>query len=93
MYEDNTVCIKMIENPVVSRQNKVIEPDCHFVRDHHRRDNIRVQKVNTTNQITDTLTKKPFEYMDRPFQSIEIRCWIMSAHGGLLEICTDIRYV
>ena len=34
IYEDNSACIKMVENPVVSGKNKFVELNIHFVRDH-----------------------------------------------------------
>ena len=57
LYEDNKACIKMIENPVISGRNKYVELDCHFVRDHHVLNNIRVKKISTQNQRADLLTK------------------------------------
>ena len=57
LKEDNSACVKMIQNPVVSGRNKHIEPDMHFVRDHHQLQHIRVKKIDTEKQIADLLTK------------------------------------
>ena len=57
LKEDNSVCVKMIENPVVSGRNKHIELDMHFVRDHHQLQHIRVKKINSEKQTTDLMTK------------------------------------
>ena len=47
----------MIENPVISGRNKYVELDCHFVRDHHQLNHIRVKKISTQHQRADLLTK------------------------------------
>ena len=47
VHEDNEACIKMIENPVVSKRNKFIELDCHFVRDHHSLQHIEMRKIDS----------------------------------------------
>ena len=58
VYEDNTTCIKMTENPVISGRNKYVELDCHFVRDHCKLVNIEIHKIDTESQHTDLLTKR-----------------------------------
>ena len=57
LMEDNSACVKMIKNPVVSGRNKHIELDQHFVRDHHQLGHIRVVKIDTEDQTADLLTK------------------------------------
>ena len=57
MYEDNNACIKMINNPVISKRNKHIEIDCHLIRDHVSEGNIEVVKIPTEDQRADILTK------------------------------------
>ena len=57
MYEDNSACVKMVNNPVISKRNKYIEIDCHFIRDHVNENNIEVVKIAASDQRADLLTK------------------------------------
>ena len=62
VYEDNSACIKMVENPVISARNKFIELDCHFARYHHDRKDIKLKKISTKLQRADMLTKNLQRY-------------------------------
>jgi hypothetical protein len=57
LYEDNSACIKMVENPIVSERNKHMELDCHFVRDHHHLEAIKMVPIPTRLQKADLFTK------------------------------------
>ena len=57
IFEDNKSTIKMIKNPMISRRNKHIEIDCHFIRDHYELGNIQVEHISTTDQTADLMTK------------------------------------
>ena len=57
MYEDNEACVKMVENPIVSKRNKHIELDCHYIRQEYKLGSIRMVRVGTTDQRADLMTK------------------------------------
>ena len=57
LLEDNNACIKMIENPVVSKHNKHIETKIHFIRDHYKGGAIKPRRISTYNQLADLMTK------------------------------------
>jgi hypothetical protein len=56
-FEDNTACMKMIENPMVSLRNKHVETDAHFVRDHYMLGSIIPMSVSSLEQKADLFTK------------------------------------
>ena len=57
MYEDNSVCVKMMNNLMISKRNKYIEIDCHFIRDHLNQGYVEIIKIAAGDERDDLLTK------------------------------------
>ena len=54
---DNQSCIKMTENHVFHDKSKHIEIQYHYIRDMVQRGAIKLQYVNTDEQVVDVLTR------------------------------------
>jgi hypothetical protein len=63
---DNQSCIKMMENPVFHDKSKHIEIQYHYIHDMVQRGVVKLQYVDTDEQVADVLTKPlsrvKFEY-------------------------------
>jgi hypothetical protein len=63
---DNQSCIKMTENPVFHDKSKHIEIRYHYIRDMVQRGALKLQYINTDEQVADVWTKPlsrvKFEY-------------------------------
>ena len=57
IYCDNTSAISLSKNPVLHSKAKHIDIRHHFLRDHVNQGTIRIEYVDTKNQIADILTK------------------------------------
>ena len=55
--EDNQACIKMCENPVLSKRTKHIDTKYHFIRERVADNTVSVYYVPTTKMAADLLTK------------------------------------
>jgi hypothetical protein len=54
---DNESAIRMVDNPVEHSRTKHIDIRYHFLRDHQQKGDIKIDYVNTQNQLTDIFTK------------------------------------
>jgi hypothetical protein len=63
---DNQSCIEMTENPVFHDKSKHIEIRYHYIHDMMQRGALKLQYINTDEQVADMLTKAlsriKFEY-------------------------------
>ena len=57
VHEDNTACISMVKNKIVSARNKHMELKMHFVREQVERKVVQLKKISTQKQRADLLTK------------------------------------
>ena len=67
IFYDNTGAINISKNPVMHSKTKHIPIKFHFLREHVIEKNIRLEYVDTKEQITDiftkTLPREAFEYL------------------------------
>ncbi|RCU36414.1 hypothetical protein DVA76_18100, partial [Acinetobacter baumannii] len=54
---DNTSAINLTKNPILHSRTKHIEIRHHFIRDHVAKGDIKLEFVNTQNQLADIFTK------------------------------------
>ena len=57
IFYDNTSVIKISNNPIMHSKTKHISIKFHFLREHVTETNIRLEYVDTKEQITDIFTK------------------------------------
>ena len=54
---DNTSAIAITQNPVLHSRTKHIDVRFHFIRDHVKKKNVRIEYVCTEKQLADIFTK------------------------------------
>jgi hypothetical protein len=54
---DNKSCIKLTKNPVFHDRSKHIDMRYHYIRDLVQRKNVKLQYIDTSEQVADILTK------------------------------------
>ena len=57
LYEDNNSCIAQVENPLHHKRTKHIDIAYHFTRQMVEEDVVTMEKIDTTEQLADMLTK------------------------------------
>ncbi|GAB5371106.1 hypothetical protein AAMO2058_001551200 [Amorphochlora amoebiformis] len=57
VYEDNTACIRIAENPILSQKTKAVDLHFHYCRDHLQRGIYMLEYIPTDQQLADGLTK------------------------------------
>mmetsp|Transcript_1257 Transcript_1257/g.2128 ORF Transcript_1257/g.2128 Transcript_1257/m.2128 type:complete len:140 (+) Transcript_1257:2496-2915(+) len=57
VHEDNTACIRIAENPILSQKTKTVDLHFHYCRDHLQRGLYKLQYISTNDQLADGLTK------------------------------------
>ena len=57
VYEDNTACIRIAENPILSQKTKAVDLHFHYCRDHLQRGVYELKYTPTNEQLADGLTK------------------------------------
>ena len=76
IYCNNQSCVKLLENPMFHDKSKNIEIKYHYIRDMVQRGAMKLQYVETEEQITDVLTKPlarvKFEYFKERLGVIQI---------------------
>lgn len=60
LYTDNSSTASIATNPVLHQRTKHIEIDVHTVRDKVLFKEIKIQKIETRENVTDTFTKEVF---------------------------------
>ena len=67
LFCDNTSAINLSKNPILHSQTKHIDVRHHFVRDHVEKENIKIEYVDTKDQLADIFTKpldeKQYSYL------------------------------
>lgn len=57
MFEDNTSCIRIAEEPREYKRMKHIDVKYMFIRDHVEKGEYKIMQVSTENQTADIMTK------------------------------------
>jgi hypothetical protein len=77
IYCDNTISIRISNNPVMHSKTKHIPIKYHFLREHVAEKNIRVEYVGTKEKVEDIFTKplprESFEYLFQRLRVISTR--------------------